>query len=200
MVERGGVPFENHWVTTEDGFILNVHRLPQLNSTKSEVMFLMHGLVAASSMFVLYPEKRSAAFFFHSLGFEIWMGNARGNVFSRNHTSLNPDEAEFWSYSWHEIGYYDLPAMIDYVLEQTGKTELYYIGHSQGVTSVFVLLSERPEYNAKIKIIHAMTPPIIMKYYNKNSVGLIEKRRDIEVLKKIMQFCFVRMLKGIIND
>lgn len=29
---------------------------------------------------------------------------------------------------------------------------------------MFVLLSELPEYNDKISIFHAMTPPVILKY------------------------------------
>lgn len=54
--------------------------------------------------------------------------------------------------------------MIDYILEQTNETQLIYIGHSQGVASVFVLLSELPEYNKNIAMVHAMTPPVICKY------------------------------------
>lgn len=63
-----------------------------------------------------------------------------------------------FSYSWHEIGYYDLPAMIDYVLEKTGHSKLYYIGHSQGTTAFYVMMSERPEYNAKIKGMISLAP------------------------------------------
>lgn len=91
------------------------------------------------------------------------MGNARGTEYSRNHTSLNPDDLEFWKFSWHEIGYYDLPAMIDYSLKTAKQRQLVFIGHSQGVTSAMVMLSARPEYNKKIKILHALTVPVIMK-------------------------------------
>lgn len=104
--------------------------------------------------------------FFQNLGYDLWIGNARGNTFSRNHTTLNPDEPQFWTFSWHQIGVYDLPAMIDYILSHTGQDKLIYIGHSQGVTSMFVLLSKRPEYNKKIIILHAIAPPIIMKYHH----------------------------------
>lgn len=43
------------------------------------------------------------------VGFDVWMGNARGNRHSRAHTSFNPDGSredrrKFWSFSWHEIG------------------------------------------------------------------------------------------------
>lgn len=49
------------------------------------------------------------------------MGNYRGNAESRNHLYLSPERRKFWEFSWHEMGEYDLPAMIDHVLKQTGK-------------------------------------------------------------------------------
>lgn len=111
-------------------------------------------------------EKQFIGPYFQKLGYDVWIGNARGNTFSRNHTTLDPNDAKFWQFSFHEIGYFDLPAMIEYALHYTKQEELVYIGHSQGVTSSFVLLSERPGYNKKIAILHAMTPPIILKYHH----------------------------------
>lgn len=37
--------------------------------------------------------------------------------------------------SFHEMGYYDLPAVIHFILNKTGQEQLYYIGHSEGSTS-----------------------------------------------------------------
>lgn len=96
-------------------------------------------------------------------GYDVWMGNARGNVYSRKHVLYDPDGSRedrehFWRFSWHEIGAIDLPSMIDYVLIATGQKQLFYIGHSQGTTAFFVMCSERPEYNAKIKMMHALAP------------------------------------------
>lgn len=105
-----------------------------------------------------------AGFYFSDHGYDVWLGNARGNTFSRNHTKLSPSAAEFWNFSWHEIGIYDLPAMIDYILFETKQNQLSYIGHSQGVTAAMVMLSSKPEYNEKIRVMHAMTPPIIFRY------------------------------------
>lgn len=33
-------------------------------------------------------------------GYDVWFGNVRGNVFSRNHTVLDISNADFWSFSW----------------------------------------------------------------------------------------------------
>lgn len=52
--------------------------------------------------------------------------------------------------------------MIDYVLNKTGQPNLFYVGHSQGSTAFFVMCSERPEYNKKIKMMHALAPVAYM--------------------------------------
>lgn len=62
----------------------------------------------------------------------------------------------------HTQGVIDLPAMIDYVLNATNQSSLFYAGHSQGTTAFFVMCSERPEYNTKIKVMHALAPVVFM--------------------------------------
>lgn len=87
------------------------------------------------------------------------MGNARGNYYSRKHVSLDPDKDDkFWKFSWNEIGLYDLPKMIDHILETTGKSKMQYIGHSQGGTTFFVMASEKPEFNDKISLMQGLGP------------------------------------------
>lgn len=112
------------------------------------------------------PEK-SLAYLLSDLGYDVWMGNARGSRYSRNHTKYDPDgkrsqRRRFWSFSWHEVGVVDLPEMIDYVLGETNYEKLHYIGHSQGTTSFWVMASELPEYNDKILSMHALAPVAFM--------------------------------------
>ena len=84
----------------------------------------------------------------------MWLGNYRGNTYSRNHTFLNPDDQSgnkgakssihtlsggFWDFTWDEMAHYDIPAMIEKVLELTGETELFYAGHSMGTTAFMAM-------------------------------------------------------------
>lgn len=92
-------------------------------------------------------------------GYDVWVGNARGNKHSRDHLTLDPNiDSAFWDFSFHEIGYYDIPAMIDHVLMHTQQERLFYVGHSQGTTVYYVMLSERPEYNDKIIAQYSLSP------------------------------------------
>lgn len=112
--------------------------------------------------------------------FDVWLGNARGNQYSRNHTTFNPDRLfgkrkNFWNFSWHEMGIYDLPATIDYILKSTGKPKLHYVGHSQGTTEFFVMCSERPEYNDKIVVANLLAPLVYLRPTNNKFLNSIRK-------------------------
>ncbi|KAF2886715.1 hypothetical protein ILUMI_19458, partial [Ignelater luminosus] len=64
----------------------------------------------------------------------------------------------------HEYGLYDLPASIDYALEATNQTSLYFLGHSIGATALFILCSLRPTYNSKVKLANALAPAAIISH------------------------------------
>lgn len=101
--------------------------------------------------------------------YDVWLTNSRGNMYGCNHTVLNPfgsskDRHKFWSFSFHEMGVFDLPAVIDYILIQTNVSKLQYIGHSQGTAIFFVLASIKPEYNQKIQVMHALAPVAFMSH------------------------------------
>lgn len=100
-------------------------------------------------------------YFLSKSGYDVWLGNCRGTTFSRQHVKLNANtDAEFWNYSFQDIGRYDIPAILDYILNVTNKPWLHYVGHSQGCTIYFVMASDRPEYLNKIRTMHSMAPAI----------------------------------------
>lgn len=58
LINRG-YPAETHWVTTEDGYILEMHRIPYGKhsppSPNKSVVFMLHGLLASSHDWILTP-------------------------------------------------------------------------------------------------------------------------------------------------
>lgn len=92
----------------------------------------------------------------------------------------------FLCYSWHEIGYYDIPALIDYILDKTGHAKLYYIGYSQGTTVFYVMGSERPEYSDKVKGMISLAP---IAYLENQRSPLFKCLVYFYRLLKVMHFC-----------
>ncbi|KOB70611.1 Lipase [Operophtera brumata] len=145
---------EEHQVTTEDGYVLTLFRLP---GDKGPVL-MNHGVFDSADGWILRGNN-SLAIMLADAGYDVWLANQRGCRYSRKHVSLNPDkDPEFWDYSAHEYGIYDLPANIDYILNATGQSQLIIIGFSEGTTATFILGSTKPEYNAKIKSFVALAP------------------------------------------
>lgn len=163
-----GYPAEHHEVETEDGNKLSVFRIPyshKLNNKnqKRPIVFLQHGLLSSSDVWVVSGPNDALAFLLADSGFDVWMGNYRGNEYSKKVKEPS------WKFSWHEVGYYDVAAMIDYVLKKSGEESneqksIHYVGYSQGTTAFFVLTSLRPEYNEKIKTAHMLSPVAILKH------------------------------------
>lgn len=54
-------------------------------------------------------------------------------------------------FSFHEHGYYDIPAMLDYIRLNTGHKKVFYVGYSLGGTVYLAMGASRPEYNNKVR-------------------------------------------------
>lgn len=116
------------------------------------------------------------------------------------HRSMDPQAKEFWQFSFHEIGFYDLPAMINYVLGLTGKPSLFYVGHNQGTTALLVLLATRPEYNTKILHAHMLAPIAFMDYpHPLLAFGIEERLKRSQLAGNYNFFSLIDYTKLIIN-
>ncbi|XP_053680890.1 lipase 3 [Anopheles nili] len=162
LVTKYGYAVEEHPLTTEDGYRLTIHRVQSPSYTNGTVVLLMHGLLCSSADWLMIGPGNALAYLLADKGYDVWLGNARGNRYSRHHDTISPSRNTFWKFSWHEIGRYDLPATIDYILGHTGRQRLHYVGHSQGSTGFFVMASTRPEYNDKVIQMNALAPVAFM--------------------------------------
>ena len=70
------------------------------------------------------------------------------------------------------MGNYDIPAVIEYILNQTGQPKLIYVGHSLGSAMFFIAMINNPELNDKIHVMIGLAPASSMAFF-KNYLRLL---------------------------
>jgi hypothetical protein len=153
-----GYNFERHKIITEDGYINTAWRITSNNFNKNLTpVIINHGLLDNSFTFMAMGKNYSLPYLLADQGFEIWMTNNRGTVFSYEHLIYDSFQinSPYWEFTVHELSKYDLPANIEYVKNVTGFSKVNYIGHSQG--GFMMILG------------HVMNS----EYYNQNILNLV---------------------------
>lgn len=93
-------PAQYHDVTTPDGYILRLFRIQKKGTLIKEGLkpiLLQHGLLDSSDTWILNDEDKAIGFILANMGYDVWMGNNRGNKHSRKHVKYNPDKDKgFW--------------------------------------------------------------------------------------------------------
>ena len=160
-------------VQTGDGYLLGVHRLPfrkgeehsgiQVNagpgSVSKPVVYLHHGLLMNSEVWVcITEEERCLPYTLVNQGYDVWLGNNRGNKYSKKSTRHSPTSTRFWNFSMDEFAFHDIPNTIDYILDTTAQPSLSYVGFSQGTAQAFATLSIHPGLNEKVNLFIGLAP------------------------------------------
>lgn len=186
-IARGYTSITQYAVTTEDGYILGLFRIPQGRAGSAgessaggkPVVLLQHGLLDSSYTWVCNFEKESLAFILADAGYDVWLGNSRGNFYSTAHQTLNPDSQAFWDFSWDDMAQYDLPANINFILAHTGAATLSYVGHSQGTIQAFAAFSMNHTISQKVNVFAALAP---VAYVNNQKSLLLSVLADFDAV------------------
>ncbi|KFV65216.1 Lysosomal acid lipase/cholesteryl ester hydrolase, partial [Dryobates pubescens] len=172
IIRYHGYPSEEYEVTTEDGYILGVFRIPcweeqpkyrTLSSFQGQrlAVFLQHAFLGDATHWISNLPNNSLGFLLADAGYDVWIGNSRGNTWSMKHKTLKPSQKEFWQFSFDEMGKYDIPAELHFIMNKTGQKDIYYVGHSEGTTAGFIAFSTYPELAKRVKLFSALGPVII---------------------------------------
>lgn len=162
-----GMDIEDETVETEDGYQLKVHKVIDPDARKHSdgkggfPVLILHGLFQSSGSFITSEERSLAFWLAKQGGYQVYLGNGRG-VFGMGHRNLKRSDPRFWDWTIRELAMYDLPAMVDHVLAQTGYSKLAFIGHSQGNGLTFISLSLGmcPDLGRKMSLFVALAPAV----------------------------------------
>ena len=146
FIQNHGYKLEVHEVTTADGYILSLwHLLPKTTKNTTKVAYFQHGLADTAWCFFQLDSK-SLPFLLIKEGYDIWLGNSRGNNFSLKHKTKDPKNKKsgFFEFTIDDYVKYDLPSTIKYIKSKTGGKKMSYIAHSQGSTIFFMLYMSNP--------------------------------------------------------
>ncbi|EGX90843.1 ab-hydrolase associated lipase, putative [Cordyceps militaris CM01] len=173
---RVGLDVEKIKVKTEDGFLIDLWheplalnrrvfqeskmRLKDPDAKRKAPVLLLHGLLQSSGAYCCGDDE-SMAFWLCKAGFDVWLGNNRCGLEPR-HEVLRTDDPRMWCWNLNQMGAFDLAALIDRVLIDTGFPKLGLVCHSQGTAQTFVALAkeQRPELGNKISVFCALAPAV----------------------------------------
>ena len=190
IIESKGFKSEKHTVKTEDGYTLILFRIPGgkniEDGSKLPPVLLQHGLFDSSDGWVCNGEFHSISFVLASHNFDVWISNSRGNKYCKKHDKYKEDSFEFWQFSFHDLGKYDLPAVIKYI-RKTNKTneKIIYFGHSQGTTMMFSGLTEQLDfYKNNIKLFVALAPVTRLNNLGSSFLNLLTNISIHKIMQK----------------
>jgi pimeloyl-ACP methyl ester carboxylesterase len=105
IVEYAGYNYDSDVVVTKDGYHLKMFRIRSndvVHRKDAPVVFLQHGLFSSADCWIGHTAELAPAFQFAKNGYDVWLGNNRGNKHSRHHDTLSPDhdQKEFYNYDF----------------------------------------------------------------------------------------------------
>lgn len=178
-ISQYGYPVEQHQVVTEDGYVLTMFRIPHSRGGEASAsrppVLLQHALLCSSFDWVNNLPEQSLGFILADTGFDVWLGNSRGNTWALNHTRLKVDSDAFWDFTWDDMAAQDLPANVAYVLRITGHATLAYVGHSQGTIQAFAGFSRNADLASKVSLFVALAPVAFLSHQQSYVMTLFSK-------------------------
>ena len=158
-------------VTTRDNYLLVIHKLEKkgrMQNSFNKVAYFQHGLLTNSELFLLGSLKEKILpFWLLDAGYDVWLGNNRGNKYSRKHSFISPEEPDFWDFSLDEYAMYDIPDTLTYIWTfYGGQKKITYFGFSQGCAQFLASLSLKPSLNEIINVFVGLSPALIPSNLN----------------------------------
>ncbi|CAI2372429.1 unnamed protein product [Moneuplotes crassus] len=169
--ERYGFGYEEYQITTEDGYINTLMRIPSTPGSQQAAgkppLYFIHATPFSSEDFTARGPEDSPAFHFANLGYDVWLNNWRGSIHSRDHVQYDPQtDHEYWNYDLVDMRY-DLLADIMFILNTTEYDRLSTYAFSMGGTTLAYAMAIETEFFAsRIGVAALMATPISYAHTN----------------------------------
>lgn len=149
-----GYPYDSHRVVTEDKYVLTLFRIQGKINKKimdgKQPILLVHGLDESAHGWIINDAERSLALVLADRGYDVWLLNNRGTIYSRLHMEHKIDSKEMWDFSFQELAEHDVVASINLITRKTDGKQIIAIGHSQGAAQIVAAMAD-PKISALVQ-------------------------------------------------
>lgn len=153
-LRRGGDQI--HYVTTEDGWQIALHRYVPARRKFLEPVFLCHGMGANRNNFDLMDD-RSLARDLRDRGFDVWSVELRGAGFSGRPKWYQPHR---WTFRFEDYLEKDIRAAVSLVRKTSGSDRVFWVGHSLGGLLGYAWMGRRGDHG--IGGLVAVSAPLLL--------------------------------------
>lgn len=161
LLKNTNINIDSYDIETDDGYILKQFRLVNRDFEGQKLkkcVHLQHGFLECSDSWLISGDDESLGIYLSNRGYDVWLGNCRGNKYSIKHKNSEIRRRDYWDFTFQEMAEYDLPAIMDFMVKEieegsllnTSEKPINYVGFSQGTTQMFASLGD-PKTSSKIQ-------------------------------------------------
>lgn len=152
--ETKSYQIDDFTVQTKDGYILQIFRVRLSQKSQQDLpvkfqqnlhrpILLQHGLIGSSDDWFINSLSGSLGYHLVGQGYDVWVGNNRGNKYAQGHTNSKISDYDFYNFSFEQMGLFDMPAIYSKILRFYAEGQkIVYMGTSQGSSQMYVGLTD----------------------------------------------------------
>lgn len=183
------MPYE---VKTEDGYTLTLMNITKKHSAwrvKAKLNpIIVQGIPGMQPDYAIesnmnlsngLPADYPIPFKLLDAGHDLWYIYNRGGTYSQKHHTLSVYDADFWNFTFEELGRYDLKAAMDFVYTKTGKKTGIFATQAGNTVAVSGITSDYEWFKERTYKIVMMEPctifvPAVTEYINAKKMATYE--------------------------